>query len=179
MSKALLIGPAPCLKEDLSKVDVTHYDLICGINHWYKDKMVEILESYGAKITHHYFSDYLYNREADKINKLKINKKILIAPYPHMVPRVTKEIEVCDDTVVQTINRLGGYSNNSWATTGMYSLGHLIYSLKVEYVKICGFTFGEGKLHLYDDIKLDLTHHKVDKEKQIYNFLHKKGKCSI
>lgn len=178
MSKALLIGPAPCLEEQLSKVDINDYGLICGINHYYKDKMLEIFEKNNVKITHHYFSDYLYRREASKINDLKIDKKILIAPYPHMVPRVTKDIQICPDSVVQTINHLGGYLGDTWATTGMYSLGHLVYSLRVEYVKICGFTFGEGKLHLYDDTKLDLSRHKIDKERQIYNFLHKKGKCS-
>lgn len=179
MSKALLIGPAPCLEEDLSKVDVNEYDLVCGVNHCYKDEMLQILEKNNIKITHHYFSDYLYKREASRINNLKIGTKILIAPYPHMVPTVTKDIEICDNAVVQTVNYLGGYSGNTWATTGIYSLGHLIYSLKINYVKICGFTFGEGKLHLYDDVKLDPTRHSANKEKQIYNFLHKKGKCSI
>lgn len=179
MNRALLIGPAPCLEEDLSKLDIDDYDLICGINRYYDDRMLEIFENNNVKITHHYFSDYLYKREASKINDLKIDRKILIAPYEHMVPIVAEDVEICPNSVVQTINYLGGYFGDVWATTGMYSLGHLIYSLKIDYVKICGFTFGEGKFHLYDDAKLDPTRHSANKEKQIYNFLHKKGKCSI
>lgn len=179
MTKALLVGPAPCLDEQLSAINSSDFEICCGINKFYNDKMMEILNKHKIKITHHCFSDYLYVRETEKINTLQVDNKIIIAPYPHMLPMVPENISICSDAVVQTINQLGGYGGSTWATTGMYSLGYLVYSLKIEHVKICGFTFGEGKLHLYDDTKLDSSRHSVNKEKQIFDFLNKKGKCTF
>ena len=177
MTKALLIGPAPTLKNDLLKIK-EKYDIVCGINSVFIKEMQDILSDCNIELTNYYFSDYLYARQSDKIKSFRCKRKIIIAPLQKMIPKVTTEFEICDQNIVDTINHIGGYSVGTWATTGMLSLGHLLYSEKVDFVKICGFTFGEGKLHLYDDVKLDTTRHSINKEKNIYNFFHKKNKCS-
>jgi len=178
MKKALLIGPAPTLEEDLSRIN-EEFEIVCGINSVFNEEMQEILSNNKIHLTHYYFSDYLYKRQKNKIKNFTCKKKIIIAPFQRMIPEIFEGIEICEQKIVDTINHIGDYGPGTWATTGMLSLGHLLYSEKVDFVKICGFTFGEGKLHLYDDVKLDTGRHSILKEKKIYNFFHKKNRCSV
>lgn len=179
MKKALLIGPAPCLIEDLEKINIEDYDLFCSLNRCYHKTMKDILDKKNIKIDNYYFSDLMYKIEKNNVESFDSQKKILIAPRKSMIPVVSQGIYICEHSIVETIDFLGEYSQNQWATTGMFALGHLIFIEKIDFVKICGFSFGEGDLHIYDNTKLDLKHHSPKKERKIYEHFHKQGKCSI
>lgn len=175
---ALLLGPAPSLEEDLKKIDINDYRIVCGLNGCFYKMMQEIFNLHKVEITHYYFSDYAYKNHKYQIDNLTFPKKILIAPRISMIPKTSQEIEICDNKIVEMVTKIGEYAGNQWPTTGTIALGHLLLHEKVDFVKICGFTFGEGKPHLYDDYILDTISHDVDKEKKIYNHFNKIGKCS-
>lgn len=175
---ALLLGPAPSLEEDLKKIDINDYQIVCGLNECFHKMMQEIFNLHKVKITHYYFSESRYRNTRHQVDSVISPRKILYAPRISMIPETSQEIEICDNKIVEMVAKIGEYTETEWPTTGIIALGHLLLYEKVDFVKICGFSFGEGQLHLYDHGIWDRIHHDVNKEKKIYNHFNKIGKCS-
>jgi len=185
--KTLLIGSSPILVQQIKKINLSDYKHVCVINNIFNLETNRLFLEHSISPDYYYFSDFTYYDRGykEKIDAVEIKRKIMCIPSQKKIPRdkledlSRKGIEVCDVKIINTINYLGNYSLNTWASTGMFSLGHLIMSENHQSIDLAGFSFFSGKLHYYDEETVDKSRHNTNSEKNIYKYFNNKKFCRL
>tara|TARA_B100000676_G_scaffold268252_1_gene283269 strand:+ start:497 stop:1135 length:639 start_codon:yes stop_codon:yes gene_type:complete len=192
--KALLIGAAPLLVKQLSSLsadEISKYDAICCINNVFAKKAKKLYSKYGIAPDYYFFSDWFFTDHPDggrNVLELKAKKKILCTPpqkqeslrnlNSFIGELFVEGIEECSISTGKTINQLGNYFNQNWATTGMFALGYLLIQEEFDVVDLVGFTFGKGEeLHFYEKHNPKNRRHNNDSEESIYTHFNREKKC--
>ena len=185
MSKVLLVGSAPCILDQITKVKSNDYQVIAVINNWKNSIAKEIFSQNQIVPNYYFFSDWLYfGLGGNKvIDKMELNK-IMCVPYnkktgAKMNFLEEKGIKLFSSEKSKIVSEAGGCKNQLWPSTGMLALGYLFLEENVESVDLIGFSFFEGKTHYYDNTKFDQAHHSVKSEKKIYEYFKQNFKCNI
>ena len=194
--KALLIGSAPCLLDQLKKVDLEKYSVVAVINDWLNPSTQELFAQRGVRPNYYFFSDWLYFNlgRSEDIDKQSL-KKIICVPGSNRLNSRRLAGKPADQTVVdflrakgileapradaQFLGQIGGYRRRTWPSTGMLALGYLFFQEKVESVDLAGFSFFEGKSHYYDEMDFDKKRHEVSSEVRIYEYFHQNYHCEL
>lgn len=194
--RALLLGSAPCLLDQIRLVNLESYSLVCCINNIFTAATKDLFEEYGLNLDYYFFSDDLYFsctfqipcerdgktiKSSDLINSIRASKKIMCRPIQKGsvgVDLSSEGIVVCPPEVTSFVNWAGGYGGFKWASTGLYSLGYLLLEEKIG-VDLAGFSFFEGILHYYDDEALNTQCHEPEKEKAAFGYLSKNFDCKM
>lgn len=178
MKKAILIGSAPTVDEELTKLNIKEFDIICGINNVYHDKVQQLYKKHNIEIKNldiYFISKYYYDQIPNKVEAIGFKKIIYAIPFQQLRQQTYKHEHIPSELAAKC-NLIGGYSGSGWATSGMLALTYLLENNIVDFVQLVGFTFGKGKLHYYESGVLDPQHHNPSKEEIIYNHYFKQGK---
>ena len=179
-NKALLMGSAPRVKEDLEIVKISEYSLVCGINQVFVREVRSLYDRFGVKLNCYFTSDWFLNSNAGDIEALSVQAKIIITPKHLARPDLSGLMGArhCPSDVVSYVDDIGAFPSSRWATCGLYALCYLLHYTRVDFVDLAGFSFGEGKYHLYDNCSQDWPHETAF-EKKIYKHFYSMGLCSL
>jgi hypothetical protein len=194
--KALLIGSAPCLLDQIKKVKLEEYSVVAVVNDWLNPSSQDLYTRYGVQPNYYFFSDWFYFNlgRSEDINKQTL-KKIICVPGSNRLNSRRLPGKPVDLTVedflrgkgileaprvdAQFLGQIGGYGRRMWPSTGMLALGYLFLQEKVQGVDLAGFSFFEGKCHYYDEMDFDKKRHEVSSEVKIYEYFHRNYHCEV
>ena len=77
---ALLIGSAPCLLDQLKRVNVKDYSIVAVINDWLNSPTQELFFQHGVRPDYYFFSDWFYFnlRRSEEVDKQALKKVICV-----------------------------------------------------------------------------------------------------
>lgn len=205
--KALLIGSGSNLIDQVKNIKVENYDMICGINNVFDEKVVSVYEKIGIKkkdLSTYFVSEYAYATEfKDKVDKSNFKKIVYVSPHQLWEKEYNRRRSMTDisnnlffipKNITKLANDLGGYgvrrvgsdgniygSQQGWASTGMLALTYLIEYLNCSHVDLAGFTFFKpGKsIHYYENLLIDSKNHDVKNEKLIFDHFNREKKAFL
>lgn len=205
--KVLLIGSGTNLIEQVKYIKIKNYDMICGLNNVFDEKVKSLYERIGIEkneLNVYFISEYSYSTEfKDLVDKSNFKKIVYISPYQlwekeHNMRRFmidkSSNLFFIPKHIAKIANDLGEYGservgsdgkvygpNQGWASTGMLALTYLIEYLNCSQVDLAGFTFfSPGKsIHHYENLLIDSKNHDTKNEKLIFDHFNRKKKAFL